>query len=149
MTDPEEARRALEALNQTQVDMAAQPAPHWSWSLAYGGVCGLLVAGQGLPQPWAILSVGVGVSGLVLLIQRWKAEAGYWVNGMTPRRARWVAIGLAAVLMGLMAFNIWYSRAHGGWIAPVGTGVAGGVLAIIAGEIWMRVWRREIREGDE
>lgn len=149
MTEAEEARRALEALNRTQAEMADRPAPHWSYGLAYGAICGLMVGGQGMPQPWAILSVAVGVSGLAVLVQCWKAKTGYWVNGMTPKRARWVAFGLLVIMFGLMIFNIWHSRTHGGWVVPVVTGVVAGVTAFVAGALWMRVWRREMRAGRE
>lgn len=147
VTDAEEARRALEALNRTQADMAERTAPHWSWGLAYAAVCGLMVGGQGVAEPWNMLSVGLGVSALALLIQRWKDRTGFWVSGVAPRRARWVAIGLGVVMLGLMVLNIRYSGAHGGWIGPVGTGLLAAIAAFVAGELWMRVWRKEIRRG--
>lgn len=147
MTDPEEARRALESIHDARSSVLArlENVP-WTYDLAYGAVIGLLVAGQGLPQPWAVLTAPIALGGLALMVRWWQARTGMWVGGFTPRRARWVAIGLAVVLVGLMLGNMYLTRVLHLWWSPLAAGGAAFVVAIVFGRWWMRVYRREMTE---
>lgn len=114
------------------------------WDLAYGAICGGLVASQGLPTPWAMLALVIALAGLAICVQWWRNRVGWWVSGYSPKRARWVAIGLAVILIALMGLSIWGKHAGMVWM-PLATGAAGFVSAIIGGRLWMHVWKRELK----
>lgn len=143
MTNPPDPKEALAAIDAARRTLPGDMKHPLGYDLAYGLVCGLLVAGQGLPQPWSALVLAVSLAGLALLVHWWRSQHGWWINGYSPRRARWIAISLAAVLIGLMGLSIWGRIAGVAW-TPLATGTAGGVAAIVGGRLWMRVWRREL-----
>jgi hypothetical protein len=67
------------------------------------------------------------------------------VNGYSPRRARWAAIGLAALLIGLMGVSIWFGRGQGVVWVPFANGLAAAVLGVIGMRVWMRLYRIDVR----
>lgn len=140
--DPQEALAAIQAARQGVPGEMKYP---FGYDLIYGLICGLLVAGQGLPTPWALLCLVVALAGLALIVRWWRRKFGWWVSGYSPKRARWAAIGLAVVLIGLMGLSIWGKAAGIVW-TPLATGAAGFVAAIVGGRIWMSVWKRELAE---
>ena len=142
--DPQEA---LDAIRSAREGVPGEMKYPVSYDLMYGAACGLLVAGQGLPTPWSMLCLVVALVGLVLMIHWWKQKFGWWVSGYSPKRARWIAFALAAVLIGLMGLSIWGKAAGIVWM-PLATGAAGFVAAIVGGRIWMAIWRRELAEAD-
>lgn len=140
--DPREALAAIEAARQSVPGEMRYPIGH---DLMYGAACGVLVAGQALPMPWSLVCLAVALAGLAWMIQGWRRRYGWWVNGYSPRRARWVAIGLAVVLVGLMGLSLWGRAAGIAW-TPLATGAAGFIAAILGARLWMHVWRRELAE---
>jgi hypothetical protein len=147
MTDPDEARRALESIRDARTSVLQRLENiHWGYDLAYGAVIALLVGGQGLPQPFSILTVPIALGGLAVMVRWWRAKTGIWVSGYTPRRPRWVAFGLAAILIALMLGNLYCSRILHLWWAPLAAGGAAFVLGIVFGRWWMRVYRKELLE---
>lgn len=141
--NPHEALAAIEAARAEIPGSARYPV---AYDLVYGGACALLVAAQGMPRPWDFVALGVSLAAFVLMIRWWRTKLGWWVSGYSPRRARWVAIGLAAGLLGLMGLSAWGRHAgpDGLWMVSAGVGFA---AAIVGSRIWMRVWRRELAEG--
>lgn len=142
--DPREALAAIASARQAVPGDLKYPV---TYDLAYGAVCGLLVAGQGMPQPWSAFVLVFSLLGLVFMIHWWRRQHGWWVNGYSPRRARWVAIGIATVLVGLMILSIW-GRVSGVAWTPLATGAAGFITAIVGGRLWMHVWKRDLAEAD-
>lgn len=118
----------------------------WTWDVGYGAVLAVMVAGQGLSQPWAILTVAFGLCGLALLVKAWQAKTGMWVNGYSPKRARWVAIGTAVVLVALMLANMGLTRILGLWWAPLVAGLLAFVIGIVAGRLWWRFYLRDLED---
>ena len=141
--DPNPAE-ALASIRQARDTVAPTTYP-FGYDLFYGAVCGLLVAGQGLPQPWSLLVLVLSLAGLGLMVRMWRDRMGYWINGYSPRRARWVAIGLAGVLIALMGVSLYGKYVGPDWLFLVSGGVAF-VASIIGGRVWMAVWRRELAE---
>ena len=140
--NPHEALASIKAAREG----LAQPIDYpIGYDLLYGAICGLLVAGQGLPQPWSFIVLPIALGGLAVLVMWWRKTYGWWVSGYSPKRARWAAIGLAVVLIGLMGVSIWGKTAGIAW-APLATGAAGFVAAIVGGRIWMAIWKRELAE---
>ncbi|MFN4289193.1 MAG: hypothetical protein ACK4E3_11940 [Brevundimonas sp.] len=145
MTDRPDPREALDAIAAARQSVPGEIRHSLLDDVAYGLVCGLLVAGQGLDRPWSFVALVVSLTGLFVFVHLWRRKYGWWVSGYSPRKARWVAIAMAAGLVGLMGLSIWGKAAGIGW-TPLATGAAGFVLAIVGSRIWMAVWKRELAE---
>lgn len=140
---PQEALASIQAArNSVSSDIAY---PLW-YDAIYGGACGLLVASQGMPQPWSLIALPIALGGLALMMASWRKKFGWWVSGYSPRRARWVAFALVPAFLGLMGLSL-YGRFVGPWWLFIVSGVIGFVVAIAASRLWMRVWRQELAEG--
>lgn len=143
----EDPKDALAAIKAARAGVPGEMRYPPTYDLVYGLICGLLVAGQGLPMPWSMIALVIALAGLALIVHWWKKHMGWWVSGYSPKRARWVAIGLATVLIALMGVSLWGKYADIVWI-PLATGAAGFVAAIIGGRLWMHVWKRELAEAE-
>lgn len=144
MTQDPRPAEALAAIHAAKQGLAPTHYPI-GYDLVYGAVCGLLVAGPGLPQPWSLLILALALAGLVLMARTWRDRMGYWINGYSPRRARWIAIGLATVFIALIGVTLYGKYVGPDWLFLV-SGALGFVAAIIGGRLWMRVWRGELAE---
>lgn len=140
--DPVEALAAIREARASVTDDMKYP---FTYDLAYGAVCGLLVAGQGLPLPWSILVLAVSMAGLALIVQKWRSRFGWWISGYSPVRARWVAFGMVALFVALVGASVW-GRFAGLWWISLATGSIGFVAAIAGSRLWMRVWKAELEE---
>ena len=147
MTQDPNPHEALAAIREARADFPGSVDYPVGYDLLYGAVCALLVAGQGMPRPWSFIALPIAMAGLILMIVGWRKKFGWWVSGYSPKRARWIAFALAAVLIGLMGLSIWGKAAGIVWM-PLATGAAGFVAAIVGGRIWMAIWRRELAEAD-
>src|SRR5690606_2376685 len=114
MSDTHDAKAALEQIRQTR-EQAFSKMNYWPWwyDAGYALACALLVAGQGFSTAIGMACVAVAIAILVTIMRVWQDRTGIWVNGYSPRRARWAAIGLAALLIGLMGVSIWLGRVQG------------------------------------
>jgi len=101
--DPKDALASIREAREGVTGTLAYPV---GWDIAYGAICGGLVASQGLPVPWSMLVLVFALAGLAICVQWWRNRVGGWVRGYSPKRARWVAFALAAVLVGLMGLSI-------------------------------------------
>lgn len=153
MTKDEEqdaAAGALEALNSIRAtrEQALGKMDYWPWwyDAGYALSCGLLVAGQGLPTVYGMVCLVVALVTLVVIVRKYQAETGVWVNGYGPKRARWAAIGLAALLIGLMVVNIWFGRVQDMAWAPVVTGLMGAGLGWLGMRVWMHFYRKDVAD---
>lgn len=141
--------QALAALHQSRADAAMRKVPGgWRYGLAYGALAGLLVAGQGLPPPLNIVISSLVTIGLGLLATAWARHSGVWVSGVTPRRARWVALGLGVITLAAAFGVVWARRAGLAWVAwPAGLGVA--VVAVMAARLWRWVYRSDMADATD
>ena len=140
---PQEALASIQAAREGLAQPTAYPI---GYDLLYGAVCALLVAGQGMPDPWRFIALPIAMAGLVLMIVGWRKTFGWWVSGYSPKRARWVAFGLGAVLVGLISLSLYGRYVGPDWLWMVSGGL--GFVASIAGSLlWMRVWRKELADG--
>ena len=143
--NPQEALASIQAARRSVVANTTYPV--W-YDALYGGVCGLLVASQGLPTLWGLIVLPIALGGLAFMVMSWRKRFGWWVSGYSPKRARWVAFGLLGVFFGLMGLSL-YGRYLGPWWLFIVSGVIGFVVAIAASRLWMRVWRKELAEGPQ
>ncbi len=145
MNDVNDPREALEAIASARQAVPGNMQYSVAYDVFYGAWCGLLVAGQGLPSPWSLVALIVGLTGLVISVRLWKRKFGWWISGYSPKRARWVAIAMVAIFLGLMGVSLWSKYAGISWV-PLATGVAGFFTAIACGRLWIHVWQRELKE---
>lgn len=145
MTTDIDAKAALASVQAARAGVAG-PVDYPLWyDLLYGGVCALLVGGQGLPAPWSSITLPFAMLGLVLMVTSWRRRYGWWINGFSPRRARWIAVGMAGVFVALIALSL-YGRSEGPWWLFMVSMVLGFVAAITGSRLWMRAWRAELAE---
>ena len=140
--NPNDALASIRAARSSVVPTMKYPL---AYDLAYGAACGLLVAGQGMPQPWSFVALPIALFGLAAIIMWWRTKFGWWVSGYSPKRARWVAFGMLAVFLGLIGLSL-YGRLVGPWWLFMVSGALGFVAAIAGSRVWMSVWRRELAE---
>lgn len=143
--DPQNPQDALASIRAARSSVAPSMNYPLGYDLAYGAVCGLLVAGQGMPQPWSLIVLPIALGGLAILVMWWRKTFGWWVSGYSPKRARWVAFGLLAVFLGLISLSL-YGRFVGPWWLFMVSGALGFIAAIVGSRIWTGVWRRELAE---
>lgn len=145
MTHDPGAEEALAVIRSAREGMAMPAHYPIGYDILYGAICALLVAGQGLPTPWSLLVLAFSLSGLALLVSSWRKRFKWWVGGYSPRRARWVAVVMAVLFLGLIGLSL-YGRFQGpDWLFLV-SGAIGFVSAIVGSRVWMRVWRKELLE---
>ncbi len=78
-------------------------------------------------------------------IQAARARMVDRVDACKPKKARWIAFGLLAVLLPLLGLAIWSRYGGPWWLSLAAAGVAWPVT-VIGSRWWGRVWRRELRE---
>ena len=143
--DPAEA---LAAIQSSQRDVHRRVAAgSWRYDLAYSALCAIMVGSQVLDLPFNTLGVALGVVGLAILFRREADRLGVSITGVSPRRARWVAIGLGMVMLPLMlAAIVLNARVETPAILALG---AAGLMAVafvaclVGSRLWLRVYRRE------
>ena len=146
MTQDPNPHEALASIRDARAGLAAPADYPVAYDLAYGAVCAMLVAGQGLPRPWSFIVLPLALGGLAGLIMWWRKKYGWWVSGYSPKRARWVAFGLLAVFLALIGLTLYGNRIGSSWLYLVSGGIAF-VAAVAAGRLWLHVWRKDLAEG--
>lgn len=149
MTDdqptPAEALAAIRDSRRTVQRRIA--AGSWRYDLSYSAILAMMVGSQTLDMPMNTLGVAIGVLLLAVLFRREADRLGVSITGLSPRRARWVAIGLGLAVLPLMLAAIAAGRLidDGAALALVALGlmIATFGLALAASRLWLRVYRRE------
>jgi hypothetical protein len=109
-----------------------------------------MVGTQALALPFNVLGSTLGVVVLSALFRHEARRTGLSVTGLSPRRARWVAIGLGALFLPCMLGLVWAGRELSSThLAQLVAGVMVAVFAIalIGSRLWRRVYRAEMRGG--
>lgn len=156
MTDAEQTpdpAEALAAIKRSQDDVHRRVAAgSWRYDLTYSALCAGMVGSQVLDAPLNTLGVALGVIGLAVLFRREANRLGVSITGLSPRRARWVAIGLGMVLLPLMlAAIILNARVESPVTLALGAAglmAAAFALCLIGSRLWLRVYRRETGLGE-
>lgn len=143
---PAEALAAIEASRKAVHDRVATGG--WRYDLTYSVIAAGMVAGQAFDNPWNVLASSLGVLGLVIIFQLETKRTGLRLTGLSPRWARWVAVGIglvfAAIMIGLVVIRRQSPETPVGLIAGVAA-VVSFVMALIGSRIWRRVYRAEMR----
>ena len=153
MTEDPTAAEALAAIQRSRRDVQRKVAAgSWRYDLGYSAICAMMVGTQALDMPMSTLGVAVGVLLLTVLFRREANRLGVSINSMSPRRARWVALGLSLVLLPLMLVAILLNHfATSGVILALGAAAlmaAAFVFCLIGSRLWLRVYRRETGLGE-
>lgn len=146
MTEGQNPQEALDMIRNSREQTLAKM-DYWPWwyDCGYALACGLLVAGQGFPTQYGLLTITVALAVLVVIMRKWQAKTGVWVNGYRPRRARWAAFALAAILIGLMGVSIWFGRLEEIYWVPVVNGILAAGFGFVGMRVWMRLYRIDVR----
>lgn len=143
---PAEALAAIEASRKAVHDRVAGGG--WRYDLTYSVITAGMVAGQVFDVPYNVLASSLGVLGLMVIFQRETKRTGLRLTGLSPRWARWVAVGIglafAAAMITLVVIRRQSPETPLGLIAGVAAVVTFGV-ALIGSRIWRRVYRAEMR----
>ncbi len=114
----------------------------WRYDLSCSAIAAVMVAGQALPIPFNVLASGGGAVCLALLWRRWSDKNGVSVTGLSPRRARWVALLVGLLLGALMMGALYLGRTdHAPWALALGA--AAFVIALVLSRLWMRLYLAE------
>lgn len=144
--NPAEALAAIEASRKAVHDRVAGGG--WRYDLTYSVITAGMVAGQVFDVPYNVLASSLGVLGLMVIFQRETKRTGLRLTGLSPRWARWVAVGIglafAAAMITLVVIRRQSPETPVGLIAGVAAVVTFGV-ALIGSRIWRRVYRAEMR----
>lgn len=145
MTDPHsDPAEALASIRQSRSAVHARvSAGSWTYDIVYSLLVGTIVAGVALPLVGFLIVDAVCCTALALLAIWWARRNGVWISGVSPRRARWVAIGLGFVFAGLILTALLLKLELGLAWAPLALGVLAAVLALAASRLWLRVYRAE------
>jgi len=140
---PEDPQKTLAEIRQSQDAVLGRIAKtSWRYDLTYALIAGVMVGGQAAPMPLNILASGGGAMAFGLLWRSWSEKTGVSITGLSPRRARWVAISLGVVFLGLMLTALYFGRrGEAYWGLPLG--VVGFLAALLFSRLWMRVYRAE------
>lgn len=139
MTDDREAaRQALELIASTRAALGARVHLPWKFDLLYGLGAGGLVAAFGLPQPFHLAVALVSVLVLLVYLRAWVRVTGVWVNGVRPRRARWVGLAVGGLVAMLAVVALHFD-------APLLAGSAAAVVAFAGSRLWLKVYQAELR----
>jgi len=142
-----QAQEALNSIRATREETLGKM-DHWPWwyDVGYALSCALLVAGQGVGTVVGLISTAIALAILITIMRRWQAETGVWVNGYSPKRARWAAVGLASLLMALLAISLWFGRIEAVVWVPFVCGAVAAVLGLIGMRVWMRLYRSDVQD---
>ncbi len=149
MTNQPDPHEALASIREARSAMGRDLDYPAGWDVFYGAICGALVLSQGLPTPWSLVLLVGSVAAMALMVRWWRARTGWWVNGYGPPKARWVAFGLAAVLLALISVSVWARFNEGPIWVPFAAGLAGALAAGFGGRLWMKVYRQDLRDGGQ
>ena len=153
MTEYPTPAEPLASIQRSQQDVQRKVAAgSWRYDLGYSAICAMMVGSMALDMPMSSACVAVGVLLLAVLFRREANRLGVSINSMSPRRARWVAIGLGMVLIPLMLLAILLNHfAASGVMLALGVAglmAAAFVICLIGSRLWLRVYRRETGVGE-
>lgn len=148
MNDTPDPAEALAAIRDAQKDVHRKVgAGSWRYDLTYSALCAGMVGSQVLDLPLNTIGVALGVVGLAVLFRRESDRLGVAVTGVSPRHARWVAIGLGMLMLPLMlAAILLNAKVESPAILALGAAglmIAAFVFCLVGSRLWLRVYRRE------
>ncbi|MFA4893364.1 hypothetical protein [Brevundimonas sp.] len=146
---PAEALEAIARSRRAVHDRVATGG--WRYDLTYAAIMAGMVGGQAFDIPFNVFASTFGVLALAVIFQHESRRTGLRITGVSPRRARWVAIAMglvfAAVMLGIVYLRRTASDVPVALIVAVAAGIAF-VLALVGSRVWRRVYRAEMGTGE-
>ena len=150
MTDnisPAEARAALDSIEATRAQMAALgQCPPWRHAL-FGAVMGLLVGGVGFEITIQMACTVVALCAIPIIVSYDRKRYGVFINGYRRGATRPFTFALLAVMIGLMAVQMWLRERGAADSVHLAIGIAGFLIGTGASVIWSRIFRSEMERG--
>lgn len=139
--DPAEA---LALVQRSRTGVAAKvDEGSWRYDLCYSALAAAMVAGWALPGPLPVVTIALCCTLLALLARTWAQKTGVFVNGATPKRARWVAFALSGAVGVAMVGGLYLARERGLWWAPLVLAPVAFAAALAGSRLWRGVYRAE------
>ena len=141
--EPETHDQMLAEIRRSQEAVRSRIAKSsWRYDLIYSTVAAVMVGGQAAPLPFNVLASGGGALAFALLWRSWAEKSGVSITGLSPKRARWVALSLGAVFAVLMLAALDAGRnGEPLWALPLAA--IGFVAALAFSRLWLRVYAAE------
>jgi len=150
MNDPAteyDAAEALAAVNEARTALLQRVEwGSWRYDLIYSALAAGIVMAQGLPLPFNTLADAAIIVALVTLARWWRARTGVWISGVTPKRARWAALGIGLFAAAAALAAAIGARQGQAWVA-LALGPVVGLLALGGSRLWRRIFRAEVEAG--
>lgn len=146
---PTEALEAIARSRRAVHDRVATGG--WRYDLTYAALVGGMVGGQALDLPFNVLASTLGVLGLAVIFQLESRRTGLRITGVSPRRARWVAIAMGLLFAAVMLGLIFVRRTTPDLPVALIAGAAAAaafLLALVGSRLWRRVYRAEMGAGE-
>lgn len=135
---------ALETVRRSREATAERLVHHAGWyNLCYAVVVGGMVVCQGFDAPINIIGTSLCTVVLVVMMQVLANRTGLRLTGLTPPRARWVAVGLGVVMAFVLFAAAAANRLGLGWPVVGLLAVVGALIAWFASRLWLKVYLRE------
>ncbi|WP_156459560.1 hypothetical protein [Brevundimonas sp. Root1279] len=151
MTDPQDPAEALAAIQASRKAVHDRVATGgWRYDVIYSVLTAGMVAGQALDAPFNILASTLGLLGLIVIFQAETRRTGLKITGVSPRYARWVAVGIGLAFAAAIVVMAIIRRQSPETPQAVIAGVAAVVIFFVAlagSRIWRRVYRAEMGVG--
>ena len=143
-TNPAEALAAMRRSRAALGDRLEGPGWYLPvYSLGAGGI----PASIALDVPWTNLALAAFTILILLSHRAWVRHTGVSVLGVTPRRARWVAFGLGAVLTVIAGLSFYLKMERDLWWGPLALAPLAFAAGWLATRLWLKVYRAELAEG--
>lgn len=144
---PEEARKALGGVNETERRLAERMRWPFSRHAMFGLAEALIVMAVGTPGSLGIAAAGAGIALVLSLMYQDKQRYGMFVSGWHGRRTKPLMIVLVAALLAFVTASVLLRPAEG--VEPLVVLVGGLTWAICTALSlrWEKLYRLELREG--
>lgn len=140
--DPAEA---VEAVRRSREALGQRLNKRWREKGLYALGAATIPGSQVFDLPWNNLVIAAGIICMVIAYRGWVRQTGISVLGTTPRRARWVALGLGAVMLALTLTALYLKLELGFAWAPLAAAPLGFATGWLGSDLWLRVFRSELQ----
>ena len=141
---PADAREALDSVGATRAQLAALGmCPPWRHA-AFGAVMALLVGGVGFELPVQVACSVIALGAIAAIASYDRRRYGVFINGYRKGATRPFTFALLAVMIGLIAVQIWLRDRGASDRVHLAIGIAGFLVGTGASVIWRRIFRCEM-----
>lgn len=144
---PDEARRALGGVGETERRLAERMRWPFSRHAMFGLAEALIVLGIGQPHSSGIAAIVVGLSLITILMYQDRQRYGMFVSGWHGRRTKPLMVVLILALLALIAANLMLRPREGTEPLTLLVAAVAWVVCTLLSMRWEKLYRAELREG--